>query len=537
MRRTTRRLKSSPERIPDLDQRNSFRRILSPVCVGVDASVVFFLLFLTFSGHPTHAEVLGGAAANLDGIPVAEAKSATVRARSQLGEASAREAITVVEKVTADIRRELPGLRFTPVRLNVLIRKPPDPTTPRAWSRVNGFYDPRAAVSVVIDCRSAQANRATLRHEAAHQVMHRCLHIPVVSGETPFWYREGLACYFEGDGKYPQRVCPYIQKMRVGVLDVFTTRTALPPVADLLSLRREHSPRPAMVDYALAWSFAHFLLHGDGAAHRDAFLTWISTLQDWRQRRLDRDLFRRIFPDPEALHPGWTRHVAALVRAREAQIVGGKEVIPIVPDVRPAAVGPPITQAERKAAWGRIEQTFATTDIDDLPTAFRNLFTNDRLRRAAPQLLAMNGPNTESIRRLTAESLGLGAVREALGALVGLSLRAPEPTVRAAAARAVRDLNHDIAPRAYFLAMNRKGPAAMQRVVEALEHIGDPHAVGTLRQLRAQIGTRMEAVIDRSGFRPVRRLVPRVGRNAAEEALANTIDRAVATLSEQAPAP
>jgi len=66
-----------------------------------------------------------------------------------------------------------------------------------------------------------------------------------------------------------------------------------------------------ILDYSLAWSFAHFALYGGDEARREAFLAFLGDLSG--SARVDaRAAFDRRFPDTEALEAAWRGHIASL---------------------------------------------------------------------------------------------------------------------------------------------------------------------------------------------------------------------------------
>lgn len=101
-----------------------------------------------------------------------------------------------------------------------------------------------------------------LRHECTHALLHSDI------ANLPLWLDEGLAEYFETPADRRVEYSPHLAglewNLRLGiVVDVPT-----------LENRRELKELTAL-DYRYAWAWAHFLLHGPVAAHRElgAFLT------------------------------------------------------------------------------------------------------------------------------------------------------------------------------------------------------------------------------------------------------------------------
>ena len=102
----------------------------------------------------------------------------------------------------------------------------------------------------------ANALAVDLRHECTHALLHASQ--PMV----PLWLDEGLAEYFELPE--PQRACdnPHLASLRWNMrLGMIPTLRSLEEKADLLEM--------GGLEYRFAWAWAHFMLHGPIAVHRE----------------------------------------------------------------------------------------------------------------------------------------------------------------------------------------------------------------------------------------------------------------------------
>ncbi len=150
----------------------------------------------------------------------------------------------------------------------------------------------------------------TVMHESAHQFVQAIFPGAVF----PIWIDEGLATYFEG--------CRYSRSRR-------SFEIGEVPAARLLSARRSLAERPdaAMAElfldvprlrfgareYALAWSFIHFLNHGQEGRWRRSFTKFLKEMNGAGLRRTPSEIFEQIsgrgFADLEA---DWKEHLRGL---------------------------------------------------------------------------------------------------------------------------------------------------------------------------------------------------------------------------------
>ena len=425
-----------------------------------------------------------------------------------------------------------------------------------------GVYDPlrRWAIVDLERCKwPADKWRTILRHEGAHQLFAHTYGIPVVAGDNSFWYREGMACYFEGGGKL--RLNGPVRLLRLGTLEAAFGDKVLPPIAELV--RRQPGNLGGgndAVDYALAWSFVHFLLHGEQGAYRDRLLGFFDNIRTWNQQMRGSELFLASFPDLDALHRDWSRHVALLQRGTEAEIaarlapIGRVPHQPPDPDARAFIPKLPAPAPVRAPGPPEIRAAYALlADIFNGPEARREERLRTELFAARNGLAALSAGYSkmdEFARRRVLEAIEIARHRPALALLIEQSLRDPDPALRRRAAGIVSDFTYGIAPKVYFTRMRGLGPGAMQRVIEALHVIGDPWADKYLVGVLGSVGWRLdhrdrdlEPSIERGPGRTVfrtrtRRLadeapVRRVGRNTEEQAMAEAAMAALADLTGQ----
>lgn len=543
-----------------------------------------------------------------DGPPdpeLAPVTSKHYRVVSEDGTNAARRASQALEVLRAEFVETFVGkLKLAgpePVRYQPSYRKPAN-SLPPADSRLRvalvrgagmahaGLYDPRRGVAyVAIDKNKWPAGQliSTLRHEAAHQLFDKMLRIPVVAPRASapddigsFWYREGLACYFEGSGRF--RLNGTVRLMRLGTLEAVFRDRVLPSVSELVRITPDeggHLPGVlgrggSSVDYALAWSFVHFLLHGESGKHRDPFFAYLANLQQWNVHGRGGEAFSASFPDLEALHRGWVQHVVLLQRGKEADFerafapVGArphrapdKAAREFIPKLELDAPPLPPTADQMRARYATLAEIFAGPEVAWDERLCAEIFNDPAGLRELHAGFAKVGPATQ---KQVLDAIERTEERAALPMVLEISLRHADAATRKRAAGLVREFHYGLAPKAYFDLMRGQNSAAMQRVAEALEEVGDPHAIKYLVALLSQVGQRVGKAANRTGasvgearpsenattvgrfgntttVRPrTRRLedqLPRtvLGRDEAEERMAYAVMRALRNLSGEDP--
>jgi hypothetical protein len=149
----------------------------------------------------------------------------------------------------------------------------------RAWAQ--GYYR-RPVCHAYFDVEASNPTHWLL-HEATHQL----------DGEvgrfanTP-WVEEGLASYFGTsrvvDGRvFPGEVDPgaypvrWLDRVRLsGDLDRDLARRRLIPLRELIDSDGPVAPYDVNPYYIGYWSLAHYLMHGDGGRHADAFRAMVA---------------------------------------------------------------------------------------------------------------------------------------------------------------------------------------------------------------------------------------------------------------------
>jgi len=203
----------------------------------------------------------------------------------------------------------------------------------------SGFFDPMAGMCHIApagkDGRIGFATRQTVRHEVGHALAMRVL--GVTAHRT--WLAETLATAMEGsdaDGLGGGLVWT-----RLPFLARASDRSGL-TVEKLLATGSGGDV--SLDDYARIWSFAHFIFYGDDARERarllaprrrpdpealaklgrtrkEDFLAMLAEVRAGGFRADVEGLFRKHFPDREALEAAWQAHVKALIETRLAPAV------------------------------------------------------------------------------------------------------------------------------------------------------------------------------------------------------------------------
>ncbi len=364
-----------------------------------------------------------------------------------------------------------------------------------SWSGVA-----RVAVDLGVD--PLNENRARVRHEVTHQLTDAALAIPGVRGDRSFWYKEGLACYFEARGRYG--LDDLARVTRLGVLRALYAREPLPDLATIVGLKpgaNDAEPYSARA-YALAWSVCHFLIHGQNGELRDRFMAYLDSLRDWSRHGRSAELFARIVGDPAALQEPWARHIQLLLYGSQDQLAarlatwgsapqtprGGAErrLEPVLAGEPTAPAPPPGRPSTAKLAELRQRihavPVFPPAEWD----AVREALAGDPL--AVPGLAAIAGDSRDPCRVQAIRALGRLKARSALGALVDLTLKDPSRDARLAAAEAIARVNYGVAPHAIYQWLQSGAVSRVVPAAEALGEVGDPFAVEPLLAALARSG-------------------------------------------------
>jgi hypothetical protein len=149
----------------------------------------------------------------------------------------------------------------------------------------------------------------TVFHEGAHQFF-----ISLLPGASPpIWLSEALACYFEG--------CSYsraTRKITRGFVPGERSRVS----QSILGNGQEHSAQALFLDvpqerflgqeYALAWSFVHYLIHRPGEEVHERFARFVQETNGAGAKPVAEIFAKATGEDLDALIPGWKAHVLAL---------------------------------------------------------------------------------------------------------------------------------------------------------------------------------------------------------------------------------
>jgi hypothetical protein len=134
-----------------------------------------------------------------------------------------------------------------------------------------GFFDGDKLMATTLRTPAGEISGDTwhiVQHEGFHQFAHAA-----IAGEIPMWADEGLAEYFgqaifTGDG-FVAGLIPQARLVRVRAL---LKDAGDKPLEKCLALSREEwNAKVEMSNYDLAWSFVHFLMHGEEGKLRKSF--------------------------------------------------------------------------------------------------------------------------------------------------------------------------------------------------------------------------------------------------------------------------
>jgi hypothetical protein len=223
-------------------------------------------------------------------------------------EVAAREA----EDAIADFAALL-GIEETDARLagfRVFVRHYTDRTRYREAARREGvtgnggYYSPMTLTCHVMG-HSADSlpvmDLRTVRHEVTHAFLWSVAGIAARDA----WLHESLATTMEarGDSTVPLN--------RLWVLAANSERTELSLTALFNSEFRSGRLGRRLLDYSRAWSFGHFMLHGDDE-RAGRFRKFLADCRGWK---IDlRAAFRKHFPDAHGVESAWRDHVNGLIR-------------------------------------------------------------------------------------------------------------------------------------------------------------------------------------------------------------------------------
>jgi hypothetical protein len=150
---------------------------------------------------------------------------------------------------------------------------------------------------------------STVFHEGAHQFF-----LSLLPGASPpMWLSEALATYFEG--------CSYSRATNT-VTPGFIESERLSFAQATLRSGKDLSPQKLFMnvpddqfeglEYALAWSFVHYLIHRPGEQSRARFARFVQLTNGAGAKPADELFLEATGEDMNALIPGWRDHVLAL---------------------------------------------------------------------------------------------------------------------------------------------------------------------------------------------------------------------------------
>ncbi|MFC1479168.1 HEAT repeat domain-containing protein [Planctomycetota bacterium] len=347
--------------------------------------------------------------------------------------------------------------------------------------------------SVVYVCRKGIEYRGgdwgPVRHEAGHQLIHMRFGILPSVESGHFWFHEGMACYLEGTGPY--RINASVQLMRLYVLRKAYGHKGIPSLQKVLELDKDKvNQMGSSKAYALAWSFIHYLVHGDSGTLRKQFLRYIKKMQIKGNEKKSLDVFREVFPNLKEVESGWVKYIHLLMRGKDLS----KNLTPIgtgnsfFPDFKnPKNLYPvlekeqnnsgQITQEDKKTALNGLKE-ISKIKGDKRKTKVKEIFGSNPKARAA--LAEIIRKNTSSYRNLAAIAFGCLGDREYLDVCVDRALKDQDPKVRKSAAEAIRTINEGCAPQAFIAALKNPNIRTAVNAVEALGIIKDRQSLKPL---------------------------------------------------------
>ncbi|HEX6886230.1 MAG TPA: DUF1570 domain-containing protein [Planctomycetota bacterium] len=184
----------------------------------------------------------------------------------------------------------------------------PDGDRPRP--RTNpGFIIGGATLVVFYDETDPGTFYMTVFHEGSHQFF-----LSLLPGATPpHWMTEALATYFEGCtySRATRTITPgFVPPERLKQAQAILTQRPQATAAELfMDVQRENF---GGLEYSLAWSFVHYLIHRPGEKSRERFGAFVRELNGSGVKPAPEVFAKATGEDFDALIPGWRAHVLAL---------------------------------------------------------------------------------------------------------------------------------------------------------------------------------------------------------------------------------
>jgi hypothetical protein len=181
-----------------------------------------------------------------------------------------------------------------------------------------GFYVDGAVLVVYYDDTDPGLFYSTVFHEGAHQFFRSLL----PGAQPPHWLTEALATYFEG--------CTY-SRATGKVTPGFVAADRLQVAQSLLRGGDGGGPDGLFMqvprerfqgrEYALAWSFTHYLIHRPSPGAREGFARFVRELNGSGVKPAAEVFEETTDETLAAIQPGWRAHVLALRAPAEIQWV------------------------------------------------------------------------------------------------------------------------------------------------------------------------------------------------------------------------
>lgn len=227
--------------------------------------------------------------------------------RTDLPEAEAREAKLRITRMAAEYLQRTSGFGgVLKERLPFYLYKNlADYTKAVGVEGSGGYFDGDKLMATTLRTKTGAISADTwhiVQHEGFHQFIHA-----VTERDIPMWADEGLAEYFgeaifTGDGF----VTGLIPQARLARLRKLLADKEAPPLAEMLAKTREDwNAKVEMKNYDRAWSFVHFLTHGEEGGLAKAFAQFMHDVGQGKDAAKSYAQHLGSIPNLEARYHNW----------------------------------------------------------------------------------------------------------------------------------------------------------------------------------------------------------------------------------------
>jgi hypothetical protein len=225
---------------------------------------------------------------------------------TDLPQAEVREAQLRMTRMVEEYRLRTPGVggRIKDRLPFYLYKNLADYTQAVGVEGSGGFFDGEKLMATTLRTPTGAISADTwhiVQHEGFHQFAHT-----VINGEIPMWADEGLAEYFgeaifTGDG-FVTGLIPQARLTRVRKLLKENAR----PLPQLLAMTRDQwNAKVEMRNYDQAWSFVHFLTHGEAGRLQKPLNDFMQDLSKGQDAEKSYQRHLGVIPNLEARYRGW----------------------------------------------------------------------------------------------------------------------------------------------------------------------------------------------------------------------------------------